>query len=416
MGKISIVVVGTHGEVRPLVALGTALRDAGHDVLLCAPPNEKDWIARYGLDYRSTGCDINELIRGLNKYMGHPLKLIKAFKRTLNGIIGGQFRLLDEIKDSDLIIGSGEPYSIPSIAEKYHIPYVFVNLVTQFMPSSKYPPTAIPWQNMPKGINRVCWFLINKLMNYSLLGKLNEQRAILGLCKIKDFYRHFLSSFDLCIIAVNDILDKLPKYKFNYIQTGLWHVPELEDEVLDPKLTEFLESGPAPVYIGFGSMSDPNPEETSRIIEETVNRLGCRAIISNGWANLCKNIDSKNTYMIGFAPHKELFPKVAAVVHHGGAGTVYTAAWAGVPQVIVPHMLDHYYQAALLYRKELIPKAVERSKLTSEKLSEEIKKAMTNEDIRQNSEKIGIELRKVDKDSLKRAVEAIEGILKKSHV
>lgn len=59
---------------------------------------------------------------------------------------------------------------------------------------------------------------------------------------------------------------------------------------MDPGLIEFLESGPPPVYIGFGSMSDPNPKETSKIIEETINSLGVRAIISKGWADLCKNV------------------------------------------------------------------------------------------------------------------------------
>lgn len=111
------------------------------------------------------------------------------------------------------------------IAEKYGIPFVFLNLVTQFIPSSNYPPTVIPWQNLPKWVNRLLWHIVNSLINLSLVGILNEQRKKLGLKPIKDIYDHMLGSLKTCIIAVNEALDKVPDYKFNYIQTGLWHVP-----------------------------------------------------------------------------------------------------------------------------------------------------------------------------------------------
>ncbi|WFR55589.1 glycosyltransferase [Anaerocolumna sp. AGMB13025] len=414
MGKIAITVVGTHGEVRPLLALAIELQHAGHEVILCAPPNEKTWISTYGLNFCSSGCDINGLIGNLNGYMGHPVRMLKAVKNTLHDIIGGQFELENNIKDVDLIVGSGEPFAVPSIAEKYGIPFVFLNLVTQFMPSSNYPPTVIPWQNLPKWVNKILWHIVNSFINLSLVGIINEQRKKLELKPIKDIYDHILDSFKTCIIAVNEALDKVPEYKFNYIQTGLWHVPEVKEEEMDPGLIEFLKSGPPPVYIGFGSMSDPNPKETSKIIEETINTLGVRAIISKGWADLCPNVDMTNTYMIGYVPHYKLFPKVAAVVHHGGAGTVYTAAWAGVPQVLIPHMLDHYYQGALLYKKHLIPKAVSRSKLTSKKLAAAIKEAITSREIIDNNARLGRELRKIDRDGINKAVETIEEVLRDS--
>ncbi len=411
MGKIAITVVGTHGEVRPLLALAIELQNAGHEVILCAPPNEKAGITSYGLSFCSSGCDINSLIGNLNGYMGHPVSLLKAVKKTLHDIIGGQFELENSIKDMDLIVGSGEPFAVPSIAEKYGIPFVFLNLVTQFMPSSNYPPTVIPWQNLPKWVNKVLWRIVNSFINLSLVGIINKQRDMLGLKPIKDIYDHIIGSFKTCIIAVNELLDKVPEYRFDYIQTGLWHVPEVIEEEMEPGLIEFLESGPPPVYIGFGSMTDSNPKETSRIIEETINTLGVRAIISKGWAELCTNVDRKNTYMIGYVPHYKLFPKVAAVVHHGGAGTVYTAAWAGVPQVLIPHMLDHYYQGALLYKKHLIPKAVSRSKLTSKKLAAAIKEAISNKEIINNCAWIGRELRQIDREGIKKAVETIEEVL-----
>lgn len=413
MAKIIIVVVGTHGEVRPQLALGVALRDAGHEVIMCAPPNEEKWITSYGFKFYSAGCDIFSLMNDLNKYMGHPVQMLKTVKTTLHSIINGQFQKLEEaVSDVDLIIGGGEPFAAPSIAEKNRIPFIFVNLVTQFLPSSNYPPTVIPWQNMPRWLNKVCWKIVNSLINLSLVGTINEYRKKMGLAAIKDIYKYMIDGIKVCIIAINNELDPAPKYNFNHIQTGLWHVPEVKEEELEPGLVKFLESGPPPVYIGFGSMGDQKPEETIKILEETINSLGMRAIISKGWADLCKNIDSKNTYMVGFASHHKLFPKVAAVVHHGGPGTVYMAACAGVPQVIVPHMLDHYYQGALLYKKKLAPKAINRSKLTSEKLTHAIKTAITDPEMIRNNAELGEKLRKVDKIGIEKAVETIEQVLK----
>lgn len=414
MAKIEIVVAGTHGEVRPLLALGVALREAGHDVVMCAPPNEEKWITGYGLKFYSAGCDIHSLMDNLKAYMGHPVKMLKVVKETLQTIIADQFRLMEEpSRGVDLIIGGGEPFAAPSFAEKQQVPFVFVNLVTQFLPSSNYPPTTIPWQNLPKPLNKLCWKAVNSLINLSLVGKINENRRKMGLSRIKDVYAYMFDNMERCLIAISDILDPAPPYAFPCTQTGLWHVPEINETELEPELTAFLESGPPPVYIGFGSMSDHNPQETIGIIEETIAQLGVRAIISKGWADFRKNRDSDNIYMAGFLPHTKLFPKMAAVVHHGGPGTVYTAAWAGVPQVIVPHMLDHYYQGDLLFKKQLSPKAINRSKLNAANLSEAITAARTDKGMIARNVQLGEELRRVDQEPIRKAVASIEQILAK---
>ncbi|OYP50301.1 hypothetical protein CG709_02680 [Lachnotalea glycerini] len=159
-------------------------------------------------------------------------------------------------------------------------------------------------------------------------------------------------------------------------------------------------------------MSDSNPKETIKIINETIKTLKIRALVSKGWAELSEDFDFKDVYMVGFVEHSKLFPRVSCVVHHGGPGTVYTAAHAGVPQVIVPHMLDHYYQGDLLYKKKLTPKAINRSKLTSKKLTRAIHEAITNQEYIENNKRLGIQLRKVDQECIKKAVESVNKVLK----
>jgi UDP:flavonoid glycosyltransferase YjiC (YdhE family) len=412
MAKIVIAAVGTHGDVRPSMGLAIALRDAGHQVLMCAPPNEEKWITSYGFTFFPIGCDMQSMMNSINEYVGHPLKLFNVIKSVMQDMMDNQFTGLSEAaQDCDFMIASGEAFAVPSVAQSKGIPYCYVNLLMQFLESTYYPPTLIPWQTLPKWSNGFFWKISRSVTNMALRKTINEHRQKLGLYPIKDVLRSSFDSMKI-IIALDDILFPAPPdLKVDYIQTGQWQVPELIDEDLEPGLVKFLEDGPPPVYIGFGSMGDPKPHETIKIIEETVNSVGVRVIISKGWANLFQNIDSRNVYLADFVPHTKLFPKVAAVVHHGGIGTVFAAARAGVPQVIVPHFLDHYYQGACLYRKKLIPEPISRSKLTSKRLSEDIKIAISDPEILKNNTLIGEQLRKREQVSLRQTIEYIEKLI-----
>lgn len=105
----------------------------------------------------------------------------------------------------------------------------------------------------------------------------------------------------------------------------------------DPELREFIEGGPMPVYIGFGSIVLEDPQKITDAIMEAVRRGGFRAIVSKGWSNLGSNGEHhKDVMFIGDCPHEWLFRRVAAVVHHGGAGTTACGLRNGKPTTIVP--------------------------------------------------------------------------------
>lgn len=100
-------------------------------------------------------------------------------------------------------------------------------------------------------------------------------------------------------------------------------------------MAEFLQSGPAPVYIGFGSIVAEDPQKLIDTILAAVSRAGVRAIVSKGWSELAGPADA-NVYYIGDCPHGWLFQHVSAVVHHGGAGTTACGLLNGRPTTIVP--------------------------------------------------------------------------------
>ena len=129
-----------------------------------------------------------------------------------------------------------------------------------------------------------------------------------------------------------------------YRQVGFLDPPD-SGEPLPEKLEAFLAAGPPPIYVGFGSMPDPHPEQTTQRLLDVIAARGARAVISAGWAGLGSGPLSNDVLALGAVPHAKLFPRVAAVVHHGGAGTTSSAARAGAPQILVPHLLDQFYFA-----------------------------------------------------------------------
>ena len=169
---------------------------------------------------------------------------------------------------------------------------------------------------------------------------LNEERTKLGLDPVTSVQSHIFT--DRPWLAADEALAPVfPCTGLVIVQTGAWMLPD--ETPLPDDLENFLAAGTPPVYFGFGSM--PATEQTSRVIVEAARALGLRVIISQGWANLSLVDDSADCISIGDVSHERLFPRVSAIVHHGGAGTTTAAARAGRAQVIIPHNYDQFYWA-----------------------------------------------------------------------
>lgn len=247
-------------------------------------------------------------------------------------------------------------------------------------------------QNNPGFINNLLWMINGRYYNNILIDHINRYRTELKLKSVTSVYDYLTSKI---IIASDKPLAKIPSdVKSEYIQTGYFNLTE-EGE-LDKALTDFIESGSPPIYVGFGSMPNFSGKEITGILMEVTNSLGTRMIISKGWANLGGDFDLKNVHIIGHVPHAKLFPKMAAVVHHGGSGTTHTAARAGVPQIIIPHAVDQFFWGEQIFRLKLGPKPVSIFKLTSRKLIDRISKVYSTSEFKLNAVNIAKELSKTD--------------------
>jgi sterol 3beta-glucosyltransferase len=150
--------------------------------------------------------------------------------------------------------------------------------------------------------------------------------------------------------------------------TGFWFLDE-PAWIPPSDLQDFLDNGEPPVYIGFGSMAADKPEATAKLVIDAATQANVRAVISTGWRGMDADDLPAHIYRLDTAPHAWLFPKMRAVVHHGGAGTTAAGLRAGVPTAIIPFFADQPYWGQQIYRMGLGTVPIPRKALTVEKLA-----------------------------------------------
>jgi len=235
------------------------------------------------------------------------------------------------------------------VAEALGIPYVFAALGPILLPAPDYPPPKVGLhysQSLPGLVNRFLWMRDEQSWNQRFGATLNEERAKAGLARVRSILRHTLT--DRPLVAADPVLAPASAAtRLRIVQTGAWFLPD--QTALPDQVEQFLANGEPPIYFGFGS-TRAAAEQTGQLLLETARALGRRAIISQGWANLRPNDAGPDCLSIGDVNFEKLLGRVAAIVHHGGAGTTAAAARAGKPQVVVPHRYDQYYWAHRVQR------------------------------------------------------------------
>jgi len=395
--KIVIITQGSLGDVRPFLALGISLVKRGEEVLVCAPINFQKLFISYGISYQPIGLDFQSISPN-NKTNDAEKK--NVFQLLIQSITE-QFTLLPEyVKDADLIIGNGFDFAGRSLAEYYKLPYFIIVPMPLAFKSKYHAPMSIPFKKRSIATNTFLWW-IGELASKLMFGKkINQHRLKLGLSKI-DSYVSFMSKN--AILAADAILAPLPPDCINIFQTGFLDYDEgLE---LDDKVLNFINSGSAPVYIGFGSMTDANPEKTSNLLLELVQHKDIRFIISKGWANLQVKGDNSNVLFVDHVPHSNLFPKMSIIIHHGGSGTTSMAARSGISQIIIPHDLDQHYWGYRIMDLKIGIAPLKRKKLSSDKLLSAINEIRNDPEYAKNAKEIGTVL------SLKNGVEETVNII-----
>ena len=409
---------GSRGDVQPGIVLADALKTAGHRVSLCVTEDFSDLAATHGLDI----CPVRFNTRAMVESLG-GIEMIESGKnpvrmfRSLVGLLRPLYvqtvkDVMPVLEHADLVLAHlGAAFCVQSMAERVRVPLATFVLAlaapTREQSAGTFPP-APEWLPFKHLYNRLTHFLGAQAVIPVLSKLINEIRTDqLGLPP------HTRRSFSKAIASQTilhgispTVIPRPEDWPERYQMVGYWFEPAIPGWTAPRPLQRFLDEGPPPIYLGFGSMSTRNPEQTTALLLEAVRRSGQRAILAAGWAGLKSDNLPTSIMMVEEVPHNWLFPRVSVAVHHGGAGTTAAAFRAGVPSIIVPHFADQYFWARRAKQLGVSPEPIARKKLTSARLAEALSQVATDRQMRQRAGTLAEKLQR--EDGVQRAVQIIE--------
>jgi vancomycin aglycone glucosyltransferase len=338
--RVLLTAWGSRGDLQPLAALALALRGQGAEVRVCAPPDEefRELFDRVGAEFHALGPTTRSIAAGLTAPSPDA-----AFRLAAE-LVAARFEALPFTEGCDAVVATGlMPAGARDVAEKLGIRFVLATYHIFGLPSRHFAPSARPGkQSAPDETdNRVLWAQDAERVNALYLEPLNRGRDALGLAPVGSV-RDQVMGGEVWLAADPILAPWADLTDLDLVQTGAWLLPD--DRPLPADLEAFLDAGEPPVYVGFGSMAMRAATDLAQTALEAVRATGRRLVLASGWAG--RSLDeAPATLVIGDVNHQALFPRVAAVVHHGGAGTTHAAAIAGTPQVIVPQIVDQPHWA-----------------------------------------------------------------------
>jgi sterol 3beta-glucosyltransferase len=416
--KISILATGTRGDVQPYIALGLGLQNAGYEVEIATTADFREFVERYGLECRTTDITVGEI---LDTQQGK--KMLESGRNILqliqeNVFLSHMKMLLDVTwelcSDAEFLIYSAVGrFSAPHIAEKLGIPSVGAFPQPIMTPTRAFPNLMAPPLPLNGWYNKLTHSAFNHLSWMLSLGAVDEWREQNELKKIgllDNPYRRMNRQGAPVLYAYSPtVLPKPNDWGKHVHVTGYWFLERRDDWQPSTELLDFLESGPPPVYVGYGSMTVNAPEELATISLKAIKRANVRGILLSNWDGISNADLPDEVFKVESCPHDWLFPQVAAVVHHGGAGTTAAGLRAGVPSVLVPFMGDQPFWADQVKKLHVGPEPIPRQELDSDRLAYAIRTAVKHEPTRQRAAEIGERIRA--EDGVGKAIQAIEKIV-----
>jgi UDP:flavonoid glycosyltransferase YjiC (YdhE family) len=413
--KIVIFALGSRGDVQPYVALGAGLRAAGHAVRLLAPTDFRALVTDHGLEFAALGGSSEAVARELQHLVeqGQTLKVFscqarlaeeQAHAAAAHGLAAAQ--------DADRIVaGLGGLFVAWSLAQKLGVPLVQAHLVP-FSPTRNFssvlaPP--IPASPLAGWVNALSHRVAEQMMWQMFRSADARARTeVLGLPPAP-FWGPFDALRDSRPILYGYSAHALPRprdWPDDIHVTGYWFLGPPAGWEPPADLVRFLDAGPPPVYIGFGSMPSSRPEEAAAMAVQALTRVGRRGVLYGGWGGLRPEQLPEHVHVTGAVPHSWLFPRMAAVVHHGGVGTTAAGLAAGVPAVVTPFFGDQPFWGQRVCELGVGPRPIARRHLTVDSLAEAIRVATTDAAMQARAAELGKRIRA--EDGVERAVALIE--------
>jgi UDP:flavonoid glycosyltransferase YjiC (YdhE family) len=414
--RINLLIAGTRGDIQPAIALGVGLKRAGYTVRLVTFEEFRQLATGHGLDFYPIQLDMSALLEryGRPELFDSGAMIVRFLPEVIQ-----MFQVMFEQMTRDFWAASQEADAVIgcpattwlgyAVAEKLGIPYIDA-YVLPLAPTRSFPTIFWPWASSPgsgRGLRRAFNLLTHRLFQQAAwLG----MRPVVNRCRKRVLGLPAASLFGklgrpekhptITLAGFSEqIVPRPDDWGENIHVTGYWFLDTFTYEP-PSDLREFLEAGPPPVYVGFGSMPSQNPEQVAALVAQALQQAGQRGILFTGRGilgrGMAQHASTHDVFFLDSAPHDWLFPRMVAVVHHGGSGTTAAGLRAGVPSILVPVATDQLLWAQRVNEMGVGPKPIPRARLTAERLAEAITQAVTAPALRERAAALGEKIRAED--------------------
>lgn len=411
--RVAIMTAGSRGDVAPYTGLGHGLSRAGHEVTLVTHGCFEPLVAGAGLGFHPLPVDPRAELessrgRGLHRSATGVGKLARVV--TLARALVGRMTddLVEAARTHDVLLLSSSLAPLGhAVAEGLSLPSLGVYL-QPIAPTREFGPAVLGGGSWGAVGNRIAGHGVGLAVEHVFASTVPHVRARLGLPRVRaaaGLRRRERQGWPVQHGFSPLVVGRPRDWRAGLEVAGYWW-PYDDQAQLPSQLRDFLEAGPPPVFVGLGSATVPDPERLSADIVRALRRAGLRGVIQRGWGGLEAAGDDMLT--IGEVPHALLFPKVAAVVHHAGAGTTAAGLRAGVPAVPVPIQFDEAFWAARLVNLGVAPRAVPLRNLSVDSLASALIQATRDPGYGERARALGVRIR--GEDGVASVLAAVNGL------
>lgn len=394
--RLTMISIGSTGDVRPYVLLGRELKHRGHEVKIACFAQFEKMVKDAELEFHPLSGNIVNIMSQV--MTGNGVAYLRHFESAIKGDLPCFIKDLQDACDgADALMCTFFGSVVYAIAEKKRIPCIQTHYFLMDM-NGNTPITCAPGQHVGriwnKATYRMGYFFINSLEKRYLTQWRKEEG--MRPKKIRTCPDYWINGRHVPVLyAMSPILTPRPlTWDEHFHMTGFWVENQVDSYEPSPALSAFLEEGEKPVYIGFGSMVSGNMEKTMDIVLEAVRRANVRAVIARGWGGeQLGSADRKRIFTADYLPHGWLFPRVAGVVHHGGAGTTAAGIMAGRPTLIIPFGGDQPYWGERVYQLGVGPKAIRRERLSVNRLAKALRELVDTPSYAVAAQELGSRMR-----------------------
>lgn len=387
---ITLLALGSRGDIQPYATLGRGLKAAGHQVRFITFESFAALVAEHELDFHPIQGNAQALVANAG---ADTLALIRSFSALAEGY--ARDLSAPYLGETDLLINQ-----LPAglygfdLAEKFGIPMMLAAVIplarTQAFPLMGFP--KFPWP----GYNKATYYLGEQMawqMFRAVINRWRKQTLKLPPLPLTGYVSQLGTRQIPILNGFSQHVVHRPADWGEHIHiTGYWFP---EDQRWQPPadLQAFIEAGSPPVFIGFGSMPIKNPQQTTHLILEALRQSGQRGILHMGWGGLGNQVLPDYVFKIDYAPYSWLFPQMAMVIHHGGSGTTAFGLRSGIPACVVSFVFDQFYWGERVAELGVGPQPIRSTQLTVERLKEAIQLGVSDSRVRQNAAELGQKIR-----------------------